>query len=84
MAFHAICELIRKSRRFQNHLLNLSWSYVARLDTSEMPLIYAFVSRGTTVLADYTTYTGEHMSLLRFLYDLFTSVKHAFAVQGNF
>ncbi|EIE19250.1 R-SNARE protein, VAMP72-family [Coccomyxa subellipsoidea C-169] len=24
-----------------------------------MPLIYAFVSRGTTVLADYTTYTGN-------------------------
>ncbi len=24
-----------------------------------MPLIYAFVSRGTTVLADYTSYTGN-------------------------
>lgn len=24
-----------------------------------MPLIYSFVSRGTTVLADYTAYTGN-------------------------
>ena len=24
-----------------------------------MPLIYSFVARGTTVLADFTTYTGE-------------------------
>ncbi len=24
-----------------------------------MPLIYAFVARGTTVLADYTSYTGN-------------------------
>lgn len=32
--------------------------------TASMPLIYAFVSRGTTVLADYTSYTGERMSCL--------------------
>ena len=24
-----------------------------------MPLIYSFVARGTTVLADYTAYTGN-------------------------
>ena len=24
-----------------------------------MPLIYSFVARGTTVLADYTSYTGN-------------------------
>ena len=28
-----------------------------------MTLIYAFVARGTTVLADFTTYTGVRLGL---------------------
>ena len=46
------------------HSFSLELDKVSVFSTASMPLIYAFVSRGTTVLADYTSYTGVRMSLL--------------------